>query len=75
MASVPVSRRWKRCLRLSVRGLIIVVLVMGAGFGWLAHSAWVQRDAVAAPWVECNDARNYVLLGDPAARLRGDLLA
>jgi hypothetical protein len=29
---------------------------------------------LAALWVECNDARNYVLLGDPAARLRIDLL-
>ncbi len=30
---------------------------------------------LAALWVECNDARNYILLGDPAARLRVDLLA
>ena len=30
---------------------------------------------LAALWVECNDSRNYVLLGDPAARLRIDLLA
>jgi hypothetical protein len=30
---------------------------------------------LAALWVECNDARNYILLGDPAARLRIDLLA
>ncbi len=30
---------------------------------------------VASLWIECNDARNYVLLGDPAARLRVDLLA
>jgi hypothetical protein len=29
---------------------------------------------MAALWVECNDARNYILLGDPAARLRVDLL-
>jgi hypothetical protein len=30
---------------------------------------------MASLWIECNDARNYVLLGDPAARLRVDLLA
>jgi hypothetical protein len=29
---------------------------------------------VAALWIECNDARNYVLLGDPAARLRVESL-
>lgn len=29
---------------------------------------------VAATWAERNDAQNYVLLGDPAARLRTDLL-
>jgi hypothetical protein len=30
--------------------------------------------ALAAAWVERNDAQNYALLGDPAARLRIDLL-
>ena len=29
---------------------------------------------IAATWVERNDAQNYVLLGDPAVRLRTDLL-
>ena len=29
---------------------------------------------IAATWVERNDAQNYVLLGDPAVRLRLDLL-
>ena len=33
------------------------------------------RDAeVAALWVERNDAQNYVLLGDPAVRLRVDAM-
>jgi len=29
---------------------------------------------IAATWAERNDAQNYVLLGDPAVRLRADLL-
>ncbi len=38
--------QWRRLLRFSVRGLIVVVLVIGAGLGWLVHEAHVQRDAV-----------------------------
>jgi len=41
-------RRW---LRLSVRGLIVLVLMIGGCLGWIAHivhSAQGQRDAVAA---------------------------
>lgn len=30
---------------------------------------------IAATWVERNDAQNYVLLGDPAVRLRAELLS
>ena len=48
MPSVPVSRPWKRFLRFNVRGLIVLVLVLGAGLGWMVRSARVQRDAVAA---------------------------
>jgi hypothetical protein len=44
----PVPPRWRRYLRLSVRGLIVLVLAIGAGLGWIVHEAHVQRDAVAA---------------------------
>ncbi len=42
------SRPWRRFLRFSVRGLIVLVLVFGAGLGWLVRAARIQRDAVAA---------------------------
>ena len=48
MPAGPVSRPWRRFLRFSVRGLIVLVLVIGAGLGWIVHQAHVQRDAVAA---------------------------
>ena len=38
MAAGPVSRPWKRLFRISVRGLIALVLVLGAGLGWLVKS-------------------------------------
>lgn len=44
----PASRPWRRFLRFSVRGMIVVVLVIGAGLGRIVHQAHVQRDAVAA---------------------------
>jgi Leucine-rich repeat (LRR) protein len=37
-----------RRLGLSVRGLMLTVLLMGAGLGWVVRSAHTQRDAVAA---------------------------
>src|SRR5271167_2173291 len=48
MLSGPASRPWRRFLRFSVRGLIVVVLVIGAWLGWLVRSARIQREAVAA---------------------------
>jgi hypothetical protein len=48
MAAGPVSPTWRRYLRFSVRRLIVVVLVIGAGLGWIVRQAHIQRDAVAA---------------------------
>jgi hypothetical protein len=40
---------WRRPrVRLSLRALMIVVLLIGGGLGWIVHRADVQREAVAA---------------------------
>ena len=39
--------RW-RFARLSLRGMIVLVLVLGGSLGWLARQSKPQRDAVAA---------------------------
>jgi Leucine-rich repeat (LRR) protein len=44
----PVSQPWRRYLRFSVRGLIVLVLVIAAGMGWIVRQARLQREAVAA---------------------------
>jgi len=51
MPAGPVLRPWRRYLRFSVRGLIVLVLVIGVGLGWMVRvvrTAQIQRDAVAA---------------------------
>jgi internalin A len=50
MSSQPdrISHPWRKYLRFSVRGLIVVVFLIGAGLGWIVRSARIQRDAVAA---------------------------
>ncbi len=51
MPTERVVSPWRRCLRFSVRGLIVLVLLIGAGLGWLVRSARIariQREAVAA---------------------------
>jgi internalin A len=48
MPERPSSESWRRRLRISVRGLMALVLVIGGGLGWVIHRARVQRDAVAA---------------------------
>jgi hypothetical protein len=42
----PVS--WRRFLRFGVRGLVVLVLVIGAGLGWVVRQIHIHRDAVAA---------------------------
>jgi hypothetical protein len=43
-----VSRPWRRFLRFSMRGLIVLVLVIGGAMGWLVRAARIQRAAAAA---------------------------
>ncbi len=43
-----VSRPWRGYLRFSVRGLIVVVLVIGVWLGCVVRPARIQREAVAA---------------------------
>ncbi len=44
----PISRPWRRFLRFSMRGMILLVFVVGAGLSWIVRQAHIQRDAVAA---------------------------
>ncbi len=48
MAAVDVLHPWGSSLRFSVRGLIVVVLVIGGWMGWMVRCARIQREAVAA---------------------------
>ena len=54
----PDSRRVRIALRMSLRGLILIVLVIGGGLGWLVRSARIQREAVAA--IRSNGITNSV---------------
>jgi hypothetical protein len=57
MQGKTVSLPWRRYLRISVRGLIVLVLLAGFGLGWLVRSANIQRTAAAA----IKNARGTVL--------------
>jgi hypothetical protein len=46
--SQPATHPWRRYLRFSMRGLIVLVLAIGAGLGWFARSARIQREALLA---------------------------
>jgi hypothetical protein len=53
----PSPKTWRHLLRFSLRGLMIVVLVVGGGLGWIVHRAQVQHDSVA----EIREAGGIVL--------------
>jgi hypothetical protein len=42
------SRSWRTYVRFSMRGLLVLILALGVGLGWLVHRAQVQRDLVNA---------------------------
>jgi hypothetical protein len=44
----PNRRHWQRYLRLTLRSLIDLILLVGAGLGWIIRRAHIQRDAVHA---------------------------
>src|SRR4051812_9204702 len=46
MAPPIPARPARRRFRLSVRVLMLLVLALGGGLGWIAHRARVQREAV-----------------------------
>ena len=48
MADQTFAIPWWRRVRISLRGLMVVVLVIGGGLGWVMQRARVQREAVAA---------------------------
>jgi internalin A len=56
MPAGPVSRPWRRFLRFSVRGMLVLVVLIGGWLGWMVRSARIQREAVAA----INDAGGRV---------------
>jgi internalin A len=46
--SAPGGHSLWRHVRFSIRGLIVLIFVIGYGLGWIVYCARVQRDAVAA---------------------------
>jgi internalin A len=49
MPDRPLKRsQWRPRVLLSVRALMVIVLILGGGLGWVVRCARLQRDAVAA---------------------------
>jgi internalin A len=48
LPSGPSPKSWRHRLQISIRGLVILVLILGGWLGWMVRRAQVQRNAVAA---------------------------
>ncbi len=72
MAETLVIKRWWRRprVRLSLRALMIIVLILGCGFGWVVRRAHIQRDAVAA--IVSGGGRVWYDWEDPVSRVGPD---
>ena len=47
MSDPPIRRPWWSYLRFRMRTLIVLVLLVGGGLGWIVHDVTIERDAVA----------------------------
>jgi hypothetical protein len=43
----PAARPWRRFLRFSVRGMIVLVLLVGGWLGWIVRGARKPRTRIA----------------------------
>jgi len=48
MPEQPLRKRWWHRFRFRLRALMIAVLILGGGLGWIVHRAQIQKEAVAA---------------------------
>jgi hypothetical protein len=45
--ATPITKGWRRILRLSLRSLVAVVMIIGGWLGWIVRDARIQNEAVA----------------------------
>jgi hypothetical protein len=62
------------CSQFAARYSMLSVLLLNATSQTTPDSMRLGDRDLVMSWLERNDAQNYILLGDPAARVRSDLL-
>ena len=63
------------CGQFGAKFSALSVLLLSATSPTAAHATRLSDRELVTRWLERNDAQNYVLLGDPAVRIRNDALA